>query len=356
MGVTTMGVPVALLTAVAAAELAKAAAEVAEKLNTARTCVLEFKNHTNHPLRLVGQSHDHGGFKVPPNDELPPHTADVFGAQSDSFSVATGVEGSVTYQIGTADATVTLRWNNPFIGENDSSAGTGGNRAAAFTATSLTGNGNDAHMKYFLREESSSPWSQPFQFGQQIGKVEGLTMIQSNYGSPGNLEMIARAGDALHFFFRDAQWHGPFGLAGGAGGNPVLIQSRFGSKGNFELVYPDAQAGIRFMWRNNDAAGAPWSQPFHFAQQIGKVDGLTMIQSNYGSPGNLEMIARTGETLHFFWRDSGPTFTWNGPFPIASGASGNPVLIQSRFGNRGNFELVYPDAQAGIRFMWRNNG
>ena len=41
-----------------------------------------------------------------------------------------------------------------------------------------------------------------------------------------------------------------------------------------------------------------------------------MIQSNFGSPGNLEVICNAGGQLYFFWRDSGPSFTWNGPFPL----------------------------------------
>jgi len=43
---------------------------------------------------------------------------------------------------------------------------------------------------------------------------------------------------------------------------------------------------------------------------------VTMIQSNFGSPGNLEVICNAGGQLYFFWRDSGPSFTWNGPFPL----------------------------------------
>ncbi|MFD0529673.1 hypothetical protein ACFQ1I_27105 [Kitasatospora arboriphila] len=41
-----------------------------------------------------------------------------------------------------------------------------------------------------------------------------------------------------------------------------------------------------------------------------------MIQSNFGSPGNLELIARVRDTLQFFWRDSGPAFHWNGPWRL----------------------------------------
>ena len=57
-----------------------------------------------------------------------------------------------------------------------------------------------------------------------------------------------------------------------------------------------------------------------------------MIQSNFGSPGNLELIARAGNQLQFYWRDSGPAFRWNGPFPImtlpAMEAGAMPQLLQ----------------------------
>ena len=98
-------------------------------------------------------------------------------------------------------------------------------------------------------------------------------------------------------------------------GNPVLIQSRFGSKGNFELVVPLATGGLAHFWRDNDAAGMPWKGPTIFGGPD-KYDALTMIQSNYGSPGNLEVIARTNDRLVFFWRDSGPSFIWSGPYPL----------------------------------------
>jgi len=80
------------------------------------------------------------------------------------------------------------------------------------------------------------------------------------------------------------------------------------------LVYPAVGGGVAFMWRNNDDPAMPWSGPWVFGQGLGHVDAVTMIQSNYGDPGNLELIARVGDALQFFWRDSGPAFTWNGPF------------------------------------------
>jgi hypothetical protein len=35
--------------------------------------------------------------------------------------------------------------------------------------------------------------------------------------------------------------------------------------------------------------------------------------------------------------------------------SGNPSLIQSNFGFKGNFELVIPMASGGLAHYWRNN-
>jgi hypothetical protein len=102
-------------------------------------------------------------------------------------------------------------------------------------------------------------------------------------------------------------------------GNPVLIQSRFGAQGNFELIAPAQGGGLVHYWRNNDDPSHPWSAPTLFGAALGEVGGVTFIQSNFGDPGNLEVICSSGlGQLSYFWRDSGPTFTWNGPYPLES--------------------------------------
>ena len=42
------------------------------------------------------------------------------------------------------------------------------------------------------------------------------------------------------------------------------------------------------------------------------------------------------------------------PLPLG-GVSGVPTLIQSRCGNKGNFELLTPMASGGLAHYWRNN-
>jgi hypothetical protein len=201
-------------------------------------------------------------------------------------------------------------------------------------------------------------WNGPTVFGA-AGKYSAVTMIQSNYGTPGNLEAVAVQGSNLMAFWRDSgpafNWNGPANIGGGVAGIPAMIQSRFGAKGNFELAVPSAQAGIVFQWRNNDDPSMPWSGQTVFGQSLGKVSAVTVIQSNYGNPGNLELMALAGSDLYFFWRDSGPAFNWNGPYHIASGISGNASLIQSRFGTKGNFEMVVPLVSGGMAHFWRNN-
>ena len=84
--------------------------------------------------------------------------------------------------------------------------------------------------------------------------------------------------------------------------NPVLIQSHYGNKGNFELVVPLASGGMAHFFRDNDAPGFPWYYTMNFG--TGYVDAISMIESNFGIPGNLEVIVRVGSQLFAYYRDT----------------------------------------------------
>ena len=237
-------------------------------------------------------------------------------------------------------------------------------RMGNFEVVVPVGEGGLAHI-WRDNDAVGVPWRGPVRFGQSGGQYEAASLIQSNFGVPGNLEVVARTGDTLHFFWADAAgWHGPAQLVadgapvGGVAGNPALIQGRFGGRGNFELLVPRAAGGLAQYWRDNDDPALTWHGPIVVAAGAGQFDAVTLIQSSFGAPGNLEVVARTGDRLLFLWRDGAG---WHGPFPLVAdgvavtGVTGNPSLIQGRFGARGNFELIVPRAAGGCAMFWRDN-
>jgi hypothetical protein len=69
-------------------------------------------------------------------------------------------------------------------------------------------------------------------------------------------------------------------------------------------------------WRDNDHPEVPWHGPGLVGASTA-VEAISLIQSNFGNPGNLEVVARSGEALMFAWRDSSSELQWSGFAPIA---------------------------------------
>jgi hypothetical protein len=191
-------------------------------------------------------------------------------------------------------------------------------------------------------DQASLPWSQRASFG--TGDFTGASLIQSNFGSGGfgNFEVAAiQSNQVLHFWRPDTppfSWDGPLPIGTGVSGNPALIQSRFGERGNFEVVTPMVAGGLGHWWRDNDTPGLPWHGPTLFGQSLGQVQGTALIQSDYGNPGNLEVVAAVGSSssasLVHFWRDKSG---WHGPNPVplpgGTAPIGEPGLIQTKDGD-----------------------
>jgi hypothetical protein len=108
------------------------------------------------------------------------------------------------------------------------------------------------------------------------------------------------------------------GAVTGVTGIPSLIQGRFGTRGNFELVVPLQGGGLAHFDRNNDDASFPWFGPNPFGNNFGTFASVSLIQSNFGQPGNLELVANDEGELMAFFRDSGPAFHWFGPYEITA--------------------------------------
>jgi hypothetical protein len=150
------------------------------------------------------------------------------------------------------------------------------------------------------------PWSSGTQFAAELGIVDDVALIQSTLdGFPGDLGVLARSGPNVWYVQR-----GPYGwvtstypISTTAAGAASLVQGHFGQRGNFESVVPVLGGGLAHIWRNNDDPNRPWIQSGVFLEDLGPIDAATVIQSNYGIPGNLDGVVRTGSELWHFWRD-----------------------------------------------------
>ena len=211
-------------------------------------------------------------------------------------------------------------------------------------------------------DKSTLPWSQDGMFG--TGSFIGASLLQSDFGTGGgNFEVGAIQGNQLLHFWRSDTlpftWSGPTTIGAGVTGSPSLVQSNFGSRSNFELVAPLATGGLGHWWRDNDTAGLPWHGPTVFGQSVGQVQGAKLIQSTYGAPGNLEVVAVAGSgnaaSLVHFWRDN---TGWHGPtaIPLPGPATlppiGQPGFIQAA---NGDFHVVVSRGHSFTEMRRDNN-
>lgn len=259
-----------------------------------------------------------------------------YGQFARNLFLATNEDGRLCFYYR-SDAT--FRWEGPtLIATNIAGApsiiqGTFGQRGNLELVVPLETEG----LAHFYRDNDNPdrPWFGPEVFGD--GHFGGAALIQSNFGI-GHLEVVAeRNGQLLHYWRdeRTGRWHHPTIVAPeGIGGPPVLIQSTYGRVGNFEVVAPLARGGLVHYWRDNDDPAVPWRQSGTFGE--GRLTHLGLVQSNFGTPGNLEVVARDGDRLVHFWRDL-ESLRWN---------SGRPVGIEHR---RVIAECIYGWTQAYLQ-------
>jgi hypothetical protein len=74
-------------------------------------------------------------------------------------------------------------------------------------------------------------------------------------------------------------------------------------------------------WRNNDDPNQPWNGPTIFGTSAGRINAVSLIQSNFYIKGNFEVVAIANSQLVHFWRNNDdPNQPWNGPFLIPNSA------------------------------------
>jgi hypothetical protein len=209
------------------------------------------------------------------------------------------------------------------------------------------------------------PWSAAAFFGS--GFFDGASLIQRSGGHMGgDLEALARAGDRMaHFRREEGKWKEPLYAGFGITGRPAFIQSTYGRMGNYEVVVPAAR-GLAYYRRQNDDPARPWTSGFFFAEDLGEIEGVALIQSRFGDPGNLEIVVtvRRGavRSLFHYWCDPSSGPQWHGPgevllagLPPDAQPTGVPSMLHARVGGFGNFELVVPLTNGAAAHLTRLN-
>ncbi|MFE9572956.1 DUF4185 domain-containing protein [Streptomyces sp. NPDC006692] len=185
-------------------------------------------------------------------------------------------------------------------------------------------------------------------------------MIQSRVrtnGQQGDFDLVVLQGNDLVFYSHDnadvnyAWTRGPV-ITDRATGPGCLIESDYTSGGlpNLEVVVPESGRLVHY-WRAG--TGGAWHEGGTFGSGISD-DRPAIIQSDFRSDdhGHLEVVARQGDHLAAYWRD---TSVWHPAATFASGVSGGPAMIQSGFGgDHKNFEVVVPEGDR-LEHWWHDN-
>jgi hypothetical protein len=153
----------------------------------------------------------------------------------------------------------------------------------------------------------------------------------------------------------------------GVTGDPALIQSTRGDNGYFEMLVPQGRKLVHYV-RDNDLPFSPWRQVADVIAGTGPIVAapvdVALIQStlrNWATnTGNLEAIVRmhpvVGDDYLEQYSFNAGTNTWRAIGRVRVNGkqilvTGKPSLIQSTYGNPGNFEILVPEGQNVIHYF-----
>ncbi|MFD9724167.1 C1 family peptidase [Streptomyces sp. NPDC059072] len=174
---------------------------------------------------------------------------------------------------------------------------------------------------------------------------------------------VTTGGRLRHWYYEQSArvWRdgGAFGPGDAAiGSTPAFIQSDYGKPGNFEVVVRTADGRLNHWWRIN---GAPWTwnDGGRFASDIAHY-GPALVQTR---GRRLDLVAaRTDGRMQLWWRDDPNGFVWRAGEVFGSGtaAVSAPCLIEAQYGaadedTAGNYELCVAVAGGRVEHWWRGN-
>ncbi|MCX4692277.1 C1 family peptidase [Streptomyces sp. NBC_01408] len=228
-----------------------------------------------------------------------------------------------------------------------------------FELLATTGGGRLQH--WWRDGDAPFPWARARAFAHDASGQPAFTGTTYNR----NMESlhVTTGGRLRHWYYEQSggAWRdgGAFGPGDAAvGSTPAFIQSDYGKPGNFEVVVRTADGRLNHWWRIN---GAPWTwnDGGRFASGIAHY-GPALVQTR---GRRLDLVAaRADGRMQLWWRDDPDGFAWRAGevFGGAAAATSAPCLIEAQHGaadedTAGNYELCVAVDGGRVEHWWRGN-
>jgi hypothetical protein len=174
--------------------------------------------------------------------------------------------------------------------------------------------GIDSYAKIGLQNTNPDP--------QTKRRLHSGTMIESGNGAlHRNFEMMARAGTQVKHFWRDGSdmsWHSGTTFSNDVLSFPCLTASTWNR--NYEIAYRMTNNRLHH-WAFNQSTGQWWDGGVFGPADVAGLPSL--VQGNYGSPANLELVVRTADSRLNHW--------WGGVNGTTAGASAVMLPMAARW-------------------------
>ncbi len=212
---------------------------------------------------------------------------------------------------------------------------------------------NRLHHRFF--DQASGQWTDGGVLGPtNVAGVPGF--IQSDYGVPGNFELVVRLADGtLQHWWREGvapfTWAASVTFASNVAlSAPTLVQRR--DRG-LDLVCVNTDGTMQRYWRD-DSNGMIWKAAEKFG--AGVQSPPVMIEGQYGASdetrqGNYELCVALGGVIQHWWRDNEGTGNWAMSTTFGSNVTQVVGMIESSFGF--NLELVALLGDGSLQHYWR---
>ncbi|KAA6449220.1 hypothetical protein DX932_30245 [Bacillus cereus] len=221
---------------------------------------------------------------------------------------------------------------------------------------------------WWNRNHTDTPfWRKAKSFGSEY-HFNSCSAIQSNYGTTGIDEVIARHDNKLLHFWRDENdlsWHKAKDVCDNVTGNHDFIQSNLGTQGNHEVIAPLITGGLVHYSRINDQQGKPWNHMFTIGNNY-NYSSVAICQSTQGiNKDNLIVLARTNNELHYYIgiydQSSDAIVRYEGPRTIAQFITGDADIHETE---NGLLEITFSDSKGlktlliepGKDYVWNVRG